>query len=81
MASNDSAGNVTERPAARPGASPSRWRSLVAVLFASVVAVAAVAASIYERSVLHSGKKLGWKEALRRPSEIALPSPRHVVTD
>ena len=39
--------------------------------------VAALAAKIYERSVLHSGKKLGWKEALRRPSEIArAPPPR-----
>jgi ABC-2 type transport system permease protein len=59
------------------------WMMLLsmALTVVAVVAVAAVAASIYERSVLHSGKKLGWKEALRRPSEIAVPSTRHVVTD
>ena len=42
------------------------WMMLVsmALTVVAIVVVAAVAASIYERSVLHSGKKLGWKEAL-----------------
>jgi ABC-2 type transport system permease protein len=46
----------------------------------AVLLVAALAAKIYERSVLHSGKRLGWKEAFRRPSEIAPATPRRAVT-
>ena len=42
----------------------------MALTVVATVLVGAVAAKIYERSVLHSGKKLGWKEALRRPSEF-----------
>ena len=48
------------------------WTMLIsmALTIVAIFLVAALAASIYERSVLHSGKKLGWKEALRRPAEI-----------
>ena len=53
----------------------------MALTAVAVVVVALLAAKIYERSVLHSGKKLGWKEALRRPREIAAPSSSHAVAD
>ena len=43
----------------------------MALTVVAIVIVANVAAKIYERSVLHSGRKLSWKEALRRRSEIA----------
>jgi ABC-2 type transport system permease protein len=42
----------------------------------AVLLVAALAAKIYERSVLHSGKRLGWKEAFPAYSEIAPATPR-----
>ena len=48
----------------------------MAVTVVAVVLVARLAAAIYERSVLHSGKKLGWREAFRRPAEISAPRPR-----
>jgi ABC-2 type transport system permease protein len=53
----------------------------MALTVAAIVLVAGLAAMIYERSVLHSGKKLGWKEAFRRPREITAPSGARVVTD
>lgn len=46
----------------------------------AILLVAALAVKIYERSVLHSGKRLGWKEAFRRPSEIGPATSRHPVT-
>jgi ABC-2 type transport system permease protein len=46
----------------------------------AILLVGALAAKIYERSILHSGKRLGWKEALRRSSEIAPAKPRSAVT-
>jgi ABC-2 type transport system permease protein len=53
------------------------WTMLIsmALTIVAIFLVAALAASIYERSVLHSGKKLGWKEALRRPAEIGANRP------
>lgn len=42
----------------------------MALTVAAIVAVGLLAARIYERSVLHSGRKLSWREALRRPDEI-----------
>jgi ABC-2 type transport system permease protein len=43
----------------------------MALTVVAIVIVTNVAAKIYERSVLHSGRKLSWKEALGRRSEIA----------
>jgi ABC-2 type transport system permease protein len=53
----------------------------MALTVAAIFLVAALAATIYERSVLHSGKRLGWKEAIRRPREITAPAGARVVTD
>jgi ABC-2 type transport system permease protein len=53
----------------------------MALTVGAIFLVAALAAKIYERSVLHSGKKLSWKEALRRPREIVAPSSPHAVAD
>lgn len=47
----------------------------MALVLVAVVLVAAIASRIYERSVLHSGRKLSWKEAFRRPSEIGTRTP------
>jgi ABC-2 type transport system permease protein len=48
------------------------WMVVVSMLLtvAAIVVVANLASRIYERSVLHSGRKLSWKEALRRRAEI-----------
>ena len=43
----------------------------MALTVVAIVAVSGVAAKVYERSVLHSGRRLGWKEAFGRPDEIA----------
>lgn len=48
----------------------------MALTVVAILLVAALAATIYERSVLHSGKNLGWKEAFRRPAEIGSPPDR-----
>jgi ABC-2 type transport system permease protein len=42
----------------------------MALTVVTIVVVLGVAAKVYERSVLHSGRKLSWKEAFRRPAEI-----------
>ncbi len=42
----------------------------MALTVAAIVAVGLLAARIYERSVLHAGRKLSWREAMRRPNEI-----------
>ncbi len=44
----------------------------MALTVAAIVAVGLLAARIYERSVLHAGRKLSWREALRRPNEIGV---------
>lgn len=40
----------------------------------ATVLVAMLASKIYERSVLHTGRKLSWREAFRREAEIDVPS-------
>ena len=50
----------------------------MALTVVAIVGVAIVAARIYERSVLHTGRKLSWREALRGRSEIE-PAYRHPV--
>ncbi|MET0145703.1 MAG: ABC transporter permease [Ilumatobacteraceae bacterium] len=52
------------------------WAVVVsmAMTVAAIVAVAALAARIYERSVLRTGKKLSWREAFRSPREVG-PGP------
>lgn len=53
----------------------------MALTIAAIIAVAAMAARIYERSVLRTGRKLSWREAFRSPREIESPAPsRHAVT-
>ena len=42
----------------------------MALTVAAIVGVGLLAARIYERSVLHAGRKLSWREAFRRPEEI-----------
>jgi len=42
----------------------------MALTVAAIVGVGLLAARIYERSVLHSGRKLSWREAFRRPDEM-----------
>jgi ABC-2 type transport system permease protein len=42
----------------------------MALTIAAIVGVGLLAARIYERSVLHAGRKLSWREAFRRPDEI-----------
>jgi ABC-2 type transport system permease protein len=52
----------------------------MALTVVAIVLVAMLASKIYERSVLHTGRKLSWKEALRRRSEIGEPNGvRHPV--
>ncbi len=46
----------------------------MALTVVTIALVANLAARIYERSVLHSGRKLSWKEALGRRSEIGEPA-------
>lgn len=48
------------------------WAMLVsmALTVAAIIAVALLAAKIYERSVLHTGRKLSWREAFRRRDEM-----------
>jgi len=52
----------------------------MALTLGAIVAVAAMAARIYERSVLRTGRKLSWREAFRGPREIEARSPGHAVT-
>jgi len=56
------------------------WMVLVsmAVKVVAIVVVAVVASKVYERSVLHSGRRMSWKDALRGRSEIDA-TPRHPV--
>jgi hypothetical protein len=42
----------------------------MAITAASIVLVASVAAKIYERSVMRTARKIGWREAFRAPQEI-----------
>ena len=42
----------------------------MALTAVAILAVVVLAAKIYERSVLHTGRKLSWREAFRRPAEI-----------
>ena len=53
------------------GAAPV-WAMLLSMAMTAVaiLAVVVLAAKIYERSVLHTGRKLSWREAIRRPAEI-----------
>ena len=53
------------------GAAPV-WAMLLsmALTVAAIVLVALLAARIYERSVLHTGRKLSWREAFRGRNEI-----------
>jgi ABC-2 type transport system permease protein len=59
------------------------WMVLVSMglTVVAIVLVAIVAAKIYERSVLHTGRKLSWKEAFGRQPEISRPvAPSHAAT-
>ena len=49
----------------------------MALTVAAIVAVGLLAARIYERSVLHAGRKLSWREALRRPERDRGRRRRH----
>ncbi len=51
------------------------WMVVVsmALTVVAIVLVARLASTVYERSVLHSGRKLSWKEAFRRRPEIIEP--------
>ena len=54
------------------------WMVLVsmALTVVAIVIVAIVASKMYERSVLHSGRKMSWKDALRsQPRDRRLPAP------
>jgi ABC-2 type transport system permease protein len=60
------------------------WMVLVsmALTIVAIVVVANVGAKIYERSVLHSGRKMSWKDALRgRPEIDTTPAPHHAAAD
>jgi ABC-2 type transport system permease protein len=46
----------------------------MALTVVAIVLVAMLASKIYEHSVLHTGRKLSWKEALRRRTEIGAPA-------
>ena len=48
----------------------------MALTVVAIVAVGLLAARIYERSVLHTGRKLSWREAFRRPDEIGASGRR-----
>ncbi len=52
------------------------WAVLIsmALTVVAIIGVAMLAARIYERSVLRTGKKLSWREAFRSPREIG-PTP------
>jgi len=56
------------------------WMVVVsmALTVGAIVVVAIVASKVYERSVLHSGRRMSWKDALRGRSEID-PGPRRAV--
>jgi ABC-2 type transport system permease protein len=53
------------------------WMVVVsmALTVVAIVGVAIVASKVYERSVLHSGRKMSWRDALRGQPEID-PAPR-----
>ena len=57
------------------GAAP-LWTMLVsmALTVVAIVLVARVAAKIYERSVLHTGRKLSWREAFRIRDDLPVAS-------
>jgi ABC-2 type transport system permease protein len=59
------------------------WMVLVSMglTVVAIVIVAVVASKVYERSVLHSGRKMSWKDALRGRSEIEAGPRRAVAAD
>ncbi|MGI9028443.1 MAG: hypothetical protein ACR2HP_00425, partial [Ilumatobacteraceae bacterium] len=48
----------------------------MALTVVAIAAVARLAAKIYERSVLHTGRKLSWREAFRNRDELPAASGR-----
>ena len=52
----------------------------MALTVVAIIAVAMLAARIYERSVLRTGRKLSWREAFRSPREIESRPPAGAVT-
>jgi len=52
----------------------------MALTVAAIIAVAMLAARIYERSVLRTGRKLSWREAFRSPREIESRTTASAVT-
>lgn len=52
----------------------------MALTVVAIVGAALLAARIYERSILRTGRKLSWREAFRSPREIESRAPAGAVT-
>ena len=57
------------------------WMVLVsaALTVGAIVIVAALATKVYERSVLHSGRKLSWRDVVRRSGNDFDTDRRHAA--
>ena len=58
------------------------WAMLVsmALTVGAIVAVARLAAKIYERSILHTGRKLSWREAFRNRDDLPVAARAPAVS-